>query len=175
MITRDRAVALVEAVLTRQREEVPAAWSFPELAVAGVQEHEAGWLLAVDSAAYVRTGDLSLRTTGWCGTYLVDRFDGGVHWLSPLAYTDDWQERYLRHTKGGTGRDPLVIALREVLRTGGTAAAMQYLRRQAPALGLREAKDFTAAVARGKRPAPELVRLTWAEEPDIETLTGPVT
>ncbi|MFI5643291.1 hypothetical protein [Kitasatospora sp. NPDC051705] len=82
MITRDRAVELVEAQLARQREESPAEWSFPELAVAGAQEHEVGWLLAVDSAEYLRTGDLRLRTTGWCGTYLVDRFDGSVHWLS---------------------------------------------------------------------------------------------
>ncbi|MFF0411139.1 YrhB domain-containing protein [Kitasatospora sp. NPDC004745] len=174
MITRDRAVELVEAQLARQWEESPAEWSFPELAVAGAQEHEVGWLLAVDSAEYLRTGDLRLRTTGWCGTYLVDRFDGSVHWLSPLAYTDDWQERYLRQVKGGTGFDPLVIALREVLRTSGTAAAMQYLRRRAPALGLREAKDFTVTVARGERPAPDLVRLTWTEEPDIETLAGPL-
>ncbi|MFI5851793.1 hypothetical protein ACIA7R_28870 [Micromonospora chalcea] len=44
MITRQRAVALVEALLIRQRREGRLA-DVPEVAVCGVEEHALGWLV----------------------------------------------------------------------------------------------------------------------------------
>ncbi|HEY9368360.1 MAG TPA: hypothetical protein VIU94_07910, partial [Streptomyces sp.] len=60
----------------------------------------------------------------------------------------------------------------------GTAAAMQHLRKQAPRMGLREAKAYVTIVRDGSEPPEELASLT--REPDlwypgpIETLAGPI-
>ncbi|MEV6979492.1 YrhB domain-containing protein [Kitasatospora sp. NPDC093806] len=176
MISKECAVGLVESLLAR--EWLTWAGPVPELAVYRVEEHAIGWLVFWNSAEYARTRDLRDNLVG-SGPYLVDRHDGSIHHVPATAMAGDWELLYLRQVRGGTASDPLVIALQKILRSSGTTAAMHYLRRQAPLLGLQDVKVFVSAVSGGVRPPDELVSLTWKRDacsrPDIETLTGPVT
>ncbi|MEV4742499.1 hypothetical protein [Streptomyces sp. NPDC049555] len=74
--------------------------------------------------------------------------------------------------------DPLAAGVRRLADCSGTAAAMQYLRKQAPRMNLREAKAYVTGVRDGSEPPEELARLTRTPRPwepgPIETLAGPV-
>ncbi|MFD0733679.1 YrhB domain-containing protein [Planotetraspora mira] len=174
MVTKVRAVELVEDLLLCKRRESP--W-MPELAVLDVEEHALGWLVFLQSVEYIRTREQKKMLVGQ-GPYLVDRRDESIHHIPVTTYaTGDWAELYLRQVKGIRPPDPLVAAVREHLHSAGTMAAIRHLRKQAPGFGPQEAKTYVVAVRDGGEPPEELVTLTQKPEKcpplSIETLTGP--
>ncbi|MFI5951436.1 YrhB domain-containing protein [Micromonospora chalcea] len=176
MITRQRAVALVEALLIRQRREGRLA-DVPEVAVSGVEEHALGWLVVWQSVEYLRSGDFGKMLVGH-GPYFVDAVDGSIHHIPvALCGSNRWAELYLRQHRGVGPPDPLLVEVRAVLQGEGRMAALRYVRRQAPRMGLRAAKAYVDAVSEGDEPSECLASL-MREEPEplplgIETLAGP--
>ncbi|WP_189925964.1 YrhB domain-containing protein [Kitasatospora xanthocidica] len=175
MISKERAVALVESLLAEER----LTWAGPlyELAVYNVEEHAVGWVVFWNTAEYARTHDLVHNLVG-SGPYLVDRHDGSIHHIPAAMWPfEDWEELYLRQVKGVRTSDPLVSSVRALVDSAGVVAAMSHLRKQAPRLSLREARDYVMAVRDGVEPSEELADLTReAKSPhlSIETLVGPV-
>ncbi|MBE3016231.1 hypothetical protein IL992_44865 [Microbispora sp. NEAU-D428] len=174
MVTKERASKLVEALLSRERQESP--W-MPELAVLAVEEHSLGWLVVWQSVEYIRSRDSEKMLVGH-GPYLVDRHDESIHHIPVTTYLqEDWEELYLLQVKGVRPPDPLLASVRELLHSEGTTAAIRHLRKQAPRLGPREAKAYVTAVRDGADPPEELVCLTRKQETcpplAIETLSGP--
>ncbi|MFC4148014.1 YrhB domain-containing protein [Micromonospora mangrovi] len=176
MITRERAVALVEALLVKQRREGWLA-DVPEVAVSSVEEHTLGWLISWQSVEYLRSGDFGRMLVGQ-GPYLVDGEDGSIHHI-PVAIcgSDRWAEVYLRQYRGVRPVDPLLADVRALVQGGDRMSALRYVRRQAPRMGLRDAKAYVDAVSEGIEPSECLVSLARVEpEPlplAIETLAGP--
>ncbi|MEU1502032.1 YrhB domain-containing protein [Streptomyces sp. NPDC005732] len=174
MVTEERAVDLVEALLLRERQESP--W-LPELAVLDVEEHVLGWLVTSQSVEYIRSRDSEKMLVG-SGPYLVDRQDGSIHHIPVTTYVgEDWEELYLRQVRGVRPSDPLITAVRALVHSDGTMAAIRHLRKQAPLLGPHQAKTFVMAVRDGGEPPEELVGLTRKPEKcpplPITTLAGP--
>jgi hypothetical protein len=176
VVTKERAVELVEALLARERLESPWAAQSPEVAAHDVKEHALGWLVFWQSVDYLRSGDPGEMLVGH-GPYLVDREDGGIHHIPVTVYGfDGWEEQYLEQVRGARPPDPLVEAVRELLRSGGTIAAMRHLRGKVPSLGLTQAKTYVMAVRDDGEPPEELAERTRPERKwllDIETLAEP--
>ncbi|GAA4573116.1 YrhB domain-containing protein [Planotetraspora kaengkrachanensis] len=173
-ITEDRAVELVEALLSPMRQRSP--W-MPELAVLHVEEHALGWLVFWQSVEYVRGRDLEHMLAGH-GPYLVDRQDGSIHHIPVTTYvSEDWEALYVQQIKDVRPPDPLATAVRELTRSEGAMAAMRHLRKHAPQLGPREAKAYVMAVRDGAEPPEELANLTRKQEAipalSIDTVAGP--
>ncbi|MEU9045197.1 MULTISPECIES: YrhB domain-containing protein [unclassified Kitasatospora] len=175
MISKERAVELVESLLARERPNWEGASLLPELAVYAVEEWSVGWLAYWTSAEGARNPALRGNLLG--GPLLVDREDGSIHFVPGTRWTDDWEGDYLWQVKGTRAPDPLAAAVRRLADSVGTAAAMQHLRKQAPRMGLREARAYVTIVRDGSEPPEELASLTREPNPDlgpIETLAGPV-
>ncbi|MEU4215969.1 YrhB domain-containing protein [Actinoplanes sp. NPDC026623] len=175
MITRERAVELVEAQLAAERRELPA--EYPEVAVSLVEENVVGWLVFWQSAEYLRTREFGKALFGQ-GPYLVDRHDGSIHHIPFLTFADEgWEELYLEQVKGVRPPDPLPSAVRDLVASGGGMAALRQLRRRAPQLTILEAKAYVDAVRNGDEPPEDLVERTRPRPREfafaIETLTGP--
>lgn len=176
VISKERAVELVESLIAAER----LTWAGPAqaLAVYRVEEHAVGWLVFWNSAEYVRTRDPRTNLVG-SGPYLVDRYDGSIHHIPATTWTTDgWEDLYLRQIKGVRAPDPLAASVRALVKSAGVVSAMSHLRKQAPRLGLQEARIYVMAVRDGAEPSEELAILTKEEEIcpplPIETLTGPV-
>ncbi|RSS57224.1 YrhB domain-containing protein [Streptomyces sp. WAC01280] len=176
MISEDRAVELVEALLRREKPNWAWARLIPQLAVHRVEERSVGWLVHWSSAEYARNPDRPTNLLG--GPFLVDREDGSIHFVPGTAWSEDWEELYLRQVKGIRTPDPLAAAVRDLAGSVGTAAAMQHLRKQAPRMSMAEAKAYVAVVRDGSEPPEELAGLTREPDPwdpgPIETLAGPL-
>lgn len=179
MITKERAVELVESYLAKELPTWPWSGPVPEPAVRGVEEYAVGWLVFWGTAGPDRTRDVSGRPVGSGSHCLVDRHDGSIHYV-PAAWGLDegWEEHYLLQTKGIRPPDPLAAAVRALVGSAGVVAAMGHLRREAPRLSPREAKAYVTAVREGAEPPEELAGLTrkepkWPLLP-VETLAGPV-
>jgi hypothetical protein len=176
VITRERAVALVEALLLGQRREGRLA-GVPEVAVCGAEEHVLGWLVSWQSVEYLRSGDFGKMLVGQ-GPYFVDGEDGSIHHIPVvICGTDRWADVYLQQHKGVRPPDPLLAEVRALVQRGDRMAALRYVRQQAPRMSLRNAKAYVDAVSEGDEPAECLASLT-REEPEpllipIETLAGP--
>ncbi|MEU2393887.1 hypothetical protein [Streptomyces sp. NPDC007369] len=180
MISRERAVALVESFLAA---DLPT-WTWggppPTPEIHRVEEREVGWLVFWRSAEQARRRALSGMTgTTVGGHYLVDRYDGSIHYVHGVWWDDDgWEDQYLWEVKGTRRPDPLAAAVRALVHSAGAVAAMGHLRRKAPRLGLQDAKAYVEAVRDGAEPPEELASLTRKEElsppPPIETVAGPV-
>ncbi|GAA2750703.1 YrhB domain-containing protein [Kitasatospora cinereorecta] len=181
MITEERAVELVEALLARMRRESPWMARLPELAVVAVEEHAFGWLVFWQSVEYIRTRDIGAMLAG-NGPFLVDRQDGSIHSIAAVGFGDGgWEEHYLREIKGvrpPEAADPLLAAVRALVQSDGTMAAIRHVRRQTPLLGPQQAKAYVTAVRDGGDPPEELAVLipkpAARPSPQIETLAGPV-
>ncbi|MFE5586951.1 YrhB domain-containing protein [Kitasatospora sp. NPDC056531] len=176
MISKERAVELVESLLAKER----LTWAGPlhELAVYDVEEHAVGWLVFWNSAEYARTRDLRYNLVG-SGPYLVDRHDGSIHHVPATTWiAEDWEGLYLRQIKGVRTPDPLASSVRALVDSAGVVAAMSHLRKQAPRLSLQEARAYVTAVRDGAEPSEELANLTREVDScpplSIETLAGPV-
>ncbi|MFG3052384.1 YrhB domain-containing protein [Kitasatospora sp. NPDC048239] len=175
MISKERAVELVESLLARDRPTWGWARLIPALAVYAVEERSVGWLCYWTSAEGAR--DPALRGNLLGGPFLVDREDGSIHFVPGSRWTDDWEEDYLWQVRGLRAPDPLAADVRHLADSVGTAAAMRHLRRQAPRMSVQEAKGYVAIVRDGSEPPEELASLTRKPNPDlgpIETLAGPV-
>jgi hypothetical protein len=175
VITRARAVELVEARLAVEQQDCPP--DYPEVAVSGVEEHALGWLVFSQSAEYLRTGDWRKMLIGG-GPYLVDRHDGSIHHIPFLTYVDEgWGELYLEQVKGVRPPDPLPAAIRDLVSSDGFMAALRELRTRAPQLTIREAKAYVDALRNGDDPPEELTERTRPRLREfvfpIDTLTGP--
>ncbi|MFE7189446.1 hypothetical protein [Kitasatospora sp. NPDC057541] len=172
MIDKERAIELVESYLA---SDGPAF----ERTVHAVEEYDVGWLVFWGPAASARTGTGVGRPVGGDSHVLVDRYDGSLHYV-PDAWgpTEGWEDHYLLQIKGVCRPDPLGAAVRELARSAGVVAAMGHLRKQAPELGLREAKAYLAAVRDGAEPPEELAALARKKPTSplwpVETLAGPV-
>ncbi|WP_406346190.1 YrhB domain-containing protein [Streptomyces sp. NBC_00648] len=178
MISKERAVELVESFLAGERLTWPWRGPAPELAVYCVEEHAVGWLVFWNTAESVRTHGVRGNLMGG-GHYLVDRHDGSIHHVPAAGWLDEgWEEHYLLQTKGIGPPDPLASSVRALVHSAGVVAAMSHLRRQAPRLSLQEAKAYVTAVRDGAEPPEELASLTRKEKTwpllPIETLAGPV-
>jgi hypothetical protein len=174
VITEERAVELVDALLVMKRQAYPAC---PELAVSGVEGHAVGWLVFWQSAAYLRSGNVYDLLVG-NGPYLLDRQDGSIHQIPVPTLGENWEELYLEQVKGITPPDALLGAVRDVLSRDGRVAAIRHLRKHAPQLSMQDAKAYVDAVRHGGQPAEELIDRT-RERParvplPIATLTGPL-
>lgn len=176
VISKERAVELVESLLARER----LTWAGPlrELAVCAVEEHAVGWLVFWNSAEYARTRDVRDSLVG-SGPYLVDRHDGSIHHVPATTWiAENWEELYLQQIKGIRPPAPLTSSVRAVIHSAGVVAAMSHLRKQAPRMSLRDARAYVLALRDGDEPSEELASLTRTEEScpplSIETLAGPV-
>ncbi|TWF91365.1 YrhB domain-containing protein [Kitasatospora viridis] len=174
MVTKERAVELVEALLLREHEASP--W-LPELGVIKVEEHALGWLVFLQGVEYIRTRRFEDMLIGQ-GPYLVDRQDGSIHHIPVTTYVrEGWEALYREHLNPAAPPEGLVTVVAAVLRSDGALAAMRYLRKQAPKLGLQDAKDYVLALQTGSQPSEQLVSLTQQPEESpyqwIETLAGP--
>ncbi|GGN95787.1 hypothetical protein GCM10010112_86420 [Actinoplanes lobatus] len=174
MIDRDRAVALVEALLAKERRAHP---HLPEVAVVRVKEHEFGWLVTWQSAAWARSRDIRDMLIGQ-GPYLVDGLDGSIHHIPVTVVShDEWLQLYRERIRGEPKPDPVLAAARELLRDEGTMAVLRHLRAVAPRLTLRETKAYVDALRDGGEPPAELVERTRpvpvGRPLDFDTLTGP--
>ncbi|MFD8708625.1 YrhB domain-containing protein [Kitasatospora sp. NPDC059648] len=176
MISRERAVDLVESLLERERPTWAWARLIPELAVYAVEERSVGWLVYWTSAEGARNPALRGNLLG--GPFLVDREDGSIHFVSGTDWSESWEELYLWQVKGIRAPDPLAAEVRRIADAVGAAGAMQHLRRQAPRMSLQEAKAYVTIVRDGSEPPEELASLTRKPDPwppgPIETLAGPV-
>ncbi|MFJ2771026.1 YrhB domain-containing protein [Streptomyces sp. NPDC087300] len=178
MVTRERAVELVEAQPARERQESHPAARPPEVAVDDVEEHALGWLVHCQSVAYIRSRRFEDMLVGQ-GPYLVDRLDGSIHHIPVTTHVgENWEALYLEQVRGVRPPDPLLTAVRALVDSEGTTAAMRHLRKHAPALRPQQAKAYVTAVRDGGEPPEELVSLTRKPDPcpplGIETLAGPV-
>ncbi|MEU4360143.1 YrhB domain-containing protein [Streptomyces virginiae] len=182
MVTKERAVELVEALLSRQRQEsLWRAW-MPEVAVVDVEEHAFGWLVFLQSVEYIRSRDIGKMLIGE-GPYLVDRQDGSIHHIPVTTFVGDrWEELYLQQVKGvrpPDEPDPLIVAVQVLVHSDGMTAAMRHLRKQAPLLGPHQAKAYVTAIRDGREPPEELVGLIPKPKQEtcpplpISTLAGP--
>ncbi|MFD9479589.1 YrhB domain-containing protein [Streptomyces nojiriensis] len=179
VISKERAVELVDSYLARDRLTWPWRGAVPELAVCHVEEYAVGWLAFWNSAKYARTRDASDSLMGGGGHCLVDRHDGSIHYVPAAWWLDEgWEEQYLLQTKGVRPPDALAAAVRELANSAGLVAAMGHLRKQAPRLSLQQAKAYVATVRDGAEPPEELASLTRKEGDSaalpVETLAGPV-
>lgn len=179
MISRERAVELVESFLADEQSSWPWKGPAPERVVYSVEEHSVGWLVFWNTAEHLRARDVRDRPVGSGGHYLVDRHDGSIHHVPGAWWLDEgWEEHYLLQTKGIRPPDPLAAAVRALVHSAGVVAAMGHLRKRAPRLSLQEAKAYVASVRDGAEPPEELASLTRKEplQPPwpVETLTGPV-
>lgn len=171
VITRQRAVELAEALLAEEQRQQP---SLPELAIFLVEDHAFGWLVYWQSVDYLRSRDFGKMLIGH-GPYLVDREDGSIHHIPVTTHVDDnWEESYLEHIRGVKPPDALLTAVRDLLSRDGAMAALRHLRKQAPQLGLQDAKAYIDAVRNGDEPAENMLNHTRRRTVlSIETLTGP--
>ncbi|MER5503493.1 YrhB family protein [Streptomyces sp. NPDC002466] len=177
VVIKERAVELVEALLSRERQESPWMAQLPELAVLDVEEHAFGWLVFWQSVEYTRSRDTGKMLVGH-GPYLVDRQDGSIHHIPVTTFVGEgWEELYLQQVRGVRPPDPLITDVLALVHSDGTVAAIRHLRKQAPLLGPQQAKAYVTAVRDGNEPSEELVRLTRKPEMcpplPISTLAGP--
>lgn len=175
VISKERAVELVESFLARDLPTQKWRGPAPTPDVYHVQERAVGWLVFWRSAEQARAREARGSFVG--GHYLVDRHDGSIHYVPAVWWEDEgWED--LLQTKGIRRPDPLASAVRALIHSAGVVAAMSHLRKQAPRLSLQEAKSYVATVRDGAEPPEALASLTrkepkWPPLP-IETVAGPV-
>ena len=177
MITKERAVQLVEAYLATRQWPWGDGASTPAV-VHHVRELPFGWLLHWDWVKYRIEG--APRPVGGNGSHLVvDREDGSIHYVAEVWWSDeqDWEDQYLLHVRGHRAPDPLAAAVRRLHAEHGAVPALAHLRKAAPRLTLPQARAYLAAVRDGSEPPEELGDLTRpvALRPPlpIETVAGP--
>ncbi|MGV9264216.1 YrhB domain-containing protein [Kitasatospora sp. NPDC003701] len=173
-ISKDRAIELVEALLARRQEENPVG---PRMVIIGVNETAVGWLIARQSDEY-RRNPIPMNMLVGHGPYLVDGDDGAIYEIpGETLRTSDWQTIFLQQFRGSRRPDPILSSVRAILQSEGHVPAMRYLRRNAPSLGISEAKTYISAIQDGGDPPHELLQLTREADScpplPIRRVTGP--
>ncbi|MFJ9695588.1 YrhB domain-containing protein [Kitasatospora sp. NPDC101183] len=176
MISRERAVELVESLLAEEKLKWPSLQRY-ELAIIHVSKHEFGWIVTWNTAEFKRTRNVRDALIG-SGPFLVDGGDGSIHHIPTTTYMDEsWERLYLHQIKGIRPPDPLLTAVRVLVESAGPVAAMHHLRKQAPKLSLAQARAYVDALRDGAVPPEDLLDLTLEEERcpplPIGTLAGP--
>lgn len=130
------------------------------LVVTALDEHDLGWLVYTNSAAYARTGAIEDALVGQ-GVYIVDKVDGRIHHIHVLAVHEDrWVETYREQVRGVRIPDPLPGQVRELLARAGAVAAMRHVRTVAPDFTLAEVKAYVDGVRTRGEPPGDLVERT---------------
>ncbi|WP_329345261.1 YrhB domain-containing protein [Streptomyces microflavus] len=182
MISKERAVELVEQALLLEHQEHPLSQeAVPPEVVSGVVRHEFGWLLSTQSRAWLETGDSGHLIVGG-GPILVDGEDGSVYLIPIVTFKqDNWQDEYRRRFRGHMTSDakaPLSARVAQILADEGRLAALRALRQHAPALDLRQALTYVSTLERGDVLTRDLVALSDPEVPPSELpliqMPGPV-
>jgi hypothetical protein len=173
VISKERAVELVEQALLREHQDRPFSQdTAPPEVVTSVARHEFGWLVATQSRAWLEAGDSRHLIVGG-GPILVDGEDGSVYMIPIVTFKmDNWQDEYRRRFKGHPPSDakaPLSAHVAQILADEGRLAALRALRQLAPTLDLKQAQTYVAALERGDVPSRELVALS---EPDVPPSKG---
>ncbi|WP_406335964.1 YrhB domain-containing protein [Streptomyces sp. NBC_00203] len=88
MVTKERAVVLAEALLSRERQAWPWMARLPPVIVLDVEEHALGWLVFWQSVECVRSREIEKMLVGH-GPYPVDRQDGGIHHIPVTTYVGE--------------------------------------------------------------------------------------
>lgn len=152
MINREDAVRRVQEHLDR-------LWP-GRMAVVEAEEHELAWVVVYQSAEYVRTGDQAYLLGG-NGPCLVDRADGRMYAIGPVAYiTGEWVEEYRARVRGlpvRTAVDDLDDRVREWAAAHGRVHAMVELRTRVPGLAPSDAPAYVTALPAGRAAPEELV------------------
>ncbi|MCX5441385.1 YrhB family protein [Streptomyces sp. NBC_00056] len=172
MVSKERAVELVEQALLREHQEHPLSQAaLPPEVVSGVVRHEFGWLVSTQSRAWLETGDSRHLIVGG-GPILVDGEDGSVYMIPIVTFKmDNWQDEYRRRFRGHTASDakaPLRARVAQILADEGRLAALRALRQDAPALDLKEALTYVSTLDRGDGPTRDLVALSDPDVPPSE-------
>ncbi|MFJ4428988.1 YrhB domain-containing protein [Streptomyces bobili] len=181
MISRERAVELVEQTLLREHEEhLLSQEAVPPEVVAVVVPHEFGWLVSTQSRAWLETGDSGHLIVGG-GPILVDGEDGSVYMIPIVTFKmDNWQDEYRQRFRGHTAsaaKALLSARVAQILADEGRLAAMRVLRQHAPALDLKQALTYVSTLERGDGPSHDLLALLDPEvppsEPPLIQMAGP--
>ncbi|MEU0950065.1 YrhB domain-containing protein [Streptomyces canus] len=157
MIERDAAVQAVEEQLELDYEQWRAVSADAvRMAVISVEEHELVWIVYWQSENFVRTRNFRDMLVG-NGPYLVDRVDGGLHWIGVVsAHTAEWEADYRARIRGlpvRTAVDDLHDALRAVAAARGRMHAVRTLRQRLPMFAPAEAIEYVSALLEGDAPA----------------------
>ncbi|MEW1693813.1 YrhB domain-containing protein [Streptomyces sp. NPDC091265] len=172
MISKERAVELVEQALLRECQDCPLSQdAVPPEVVSGVARHEFGWLVSTQSRARLETGDSRHLIVGG-GPILVDGEDGSVYMIPIVTFKmDNWQDEYRRRFKGHAPSDAkasISAYVAQILAAEGRLAALRALRQQAPTLDLKQALTYVSALEGGDAPSRELMALSEPEVPPSE-------
>ncbi|WP_369149004.1 YrhB domain-containing protein [Streptomyces sp. R44] len=153
MIDRDFATRVAQEDLDRRY----SGW----LAVSGVEEHELVWIVYYQAVEYLRTRDPGLLLGG-NGPYLVDRLDGSLHQIGPVAaVTGEWEPDYRIRIRKMTIRTAVDELHEEICRTSaadGRITAMRVLRRRVQELTHAQVVEYVTALQAGTAP-PHLVEI----------------
>lgn len=148
MIERDFAIRVAQEDLDRRYSG--------RLLVAGVEEHELVWIVSYQSADHLRTGDPG-QLLGGNGPYLVDRLDGSLHQIGPLAAVSGaWELDYrtrIRKMTTRTAVDDLHEVIRQAAAANGRISAMHQLRQRVRTLTHAQAVEYVTALQAGTAPA----------------------
>ncbi|WP_045694028.1 YrhB domain-containing protein [Streptomyces rubellomurinus] len=151
MIDRDFAIRVAQEDLDRKYSG--------RLVVAGAKEHELVWIVYYQTAEYLRTGDPG-QVLGGNGPYLVDRLDGGLHQIGPVAaVTGEWELDYrtrIRKMTTRTAVDELHENIRRTAAADGRIVAMHLLRQRVQTLTHAQVIEYVTALQAGTAP-PHLV------------------
>ncbi|MET9515849.1 YrhB domain-containing protein [Streptomyces sp. NPDC002994] len=172
MISKERAVELVEQALLREHQDRPLSQdAVPAEVVSGVARHEFGWLVSTQARAWLETGDSRHLIVGG-GPILVDAEDGSVYMIPIVTFKmGNWQDEYRRRFKGHTPSDAkasLSAHVAQVLADEGRLTALRALRQQAPTLDLKQALTYVLALERGDAASCERVAPSEPEVPPSE-------
>lgn len=157
MIERDAAVQAVEEQLEIDYQQWRATSADAvRMGVVGVEEHDLVWIVYWQSERFVRTRNHEDMLIG-NGPYLVDRVDGGLHWIGVVsAMSGEWEADYRARIRGlpvRTAVDDLHDALRGVAAERGRMRAVQTLRRRLPMFSPADAIAYVSALLSGDPPA----------------------
>ncbi|MBC6461891.1 YrhB domain-containing protein [Actinomadura sp. HBU206391] len=185
MINRAHAVQLIEELLRAEESEYADEGRAVALGISKITEHRLGWIIHYQSRAFILSGDHRDALIG-TGPYLVDRYDGSIHFIPGTDYMGGlWEEDYKQRIKpihtveqDPLGDVPFATEIREALESEGRIAAIRLLRRRATPLLMSQANLYVTALAANQRPSDELIELTRPPEPfcsrlGIRTITGP--
>ncbi|MGW2823698.1 YrhB domain-containing protein [Streptomyces sp. NPDC001443] len=147
MVEREFAIRVAQEDLDRKFSG--------RLVVTEVEEHELVWIVHYQTAEYLRTGDPG-QVLGGNGPYLVDRLDGSLHEIGPVAaVSGEWELDYrtrIRKTATRTAVDDLHEEIRRAAAAHGRIIAMHILRQQVPTLTHAQVIEYVTALQVGTAP-----------------------